>query len=188
MARRNPERPVYGFTVAAAVGAVPAARRQVVLLAQDLGLPLSDQILETVELLAGEVIANAVLYTEAPCEVSVTSAGERLRVEVTDTDASLPRVVEAGPNDESGRGLQLVKALSDAWGTRPEPPGKTTWFEIMLEPSTDGLGDNSVDAPPSPRADEAAVRRTECQARMTSPTSSGSSFVPAAPGKRRQAA
>ncbi|WP_338898570.1 hypothetical protein WBG99_25730 [Streptomyces sp. TG1A-60] len=61
MARRDPERTKYGFTVAAAVDAVPAARRQVIALAQDLGLLLSDQTLENVELLASEVIANAVL-------------------------------------------------------------------------------------------------------------------------------
>ena len=188
MARRSPERPVYGFTVAAAVDAVPAARRQVVLMAQGLGLPLSDQTLETIELLAGEVIANAVLYTEAPCEVSVTSADERLRVEVTDMNASLPRAVEAGPNDESGRGLQLVNALADAWGTRQELPGKTMWFEIMSKPSTDGLDNSSVDTPPSPRVDEAAVRRTEYQARMASPADSRPPFVSATTGKRSRAA
>ncbi|GGW95552.1 ATP-binding protein [Streptomyces chryseus] len=188
MARRSPERPTYGFTVAAAVDAVPAARRQVVSLAQDLGLPMSDQTLETVELLAGEVIANAVLYTGAPCGVSVTRADERLRVEVTDTDASLPSAVEAGPNDEGGRGLLLVNALADAWGTQPEPPGKTTWFEITPEPSNDGLVNNSADAPRSPHAGEPAVRRTECQARMASPANPRSSFVSGTAGKQHQAA
>jgi anti-sigma regulatory factor (Ser/Thr protein kinase) len=188
MARRSPERPTYGFTVAAAVDAVPAARRQVVSLAQALGLPLSDQTLETVELLASEVIANAVLYTDAPCDVSVTRADERLRVEVTDTDASLPSTVEAGPNDERGRGLLLVSALADAWGTQPEPPGKTTWFEITSEPSAEDMGDNRADAPPSPHAGDAAVRRTECDAPMALPADSRSSFGAATAGKRRQAA
>lgn len=188
MARRSSERPTHGFTVAPVVDAVPAARRQVVSLAQDLGLPLSDQTLETVELLAGEVIANAVLYTEAPCDVSVTRADERLRVEVTDTDASLPSAGEAGPNDESGRGLLLVNALADAWGTQPEPPGKTTWFEITPELSIDGSGNSSADAPPSTHAGEPAVRRTECQPRMASPVNPRSSFVPATAGKQHQAA
>lgn len=188
MARRSSERPTYGFTVAAAVDAVPAARRQVVSLARDLGLPLSDQTLETVELLAGEVIANAVLYTDAPCDVSVTRADERLRVEVTDTDASLPSTVEAGPNAESGRGLLLVNALADAWGTQPEPPGKTTWFEVMPEPSAEGTDDYRADAPPSPHVGDAAVRRTECDARMGSSADSRSSFGAATVGKQHQAA
>ncbi|MFI1953121.1 ATP-binding protein [Streptomyces xinghaiensis] len=188
MARRSSERPTYGFTVAPVVDAVPAARRQVVSLAQDLGLPMSDQTLETVELLAGEVIANAVLYTGAPCGVAVTRADERLRVEVTDADASLPSAVEAGPNDESGRGLLLVNALADAWGTQPESPGKTTWFEITSEASTNGLGNDSAEAPPSPHAGEPAVRRTECPGHMVSPANSRSSFVPGTAGKQHQAA
>ncbi|GHH93921.1 ATP-binding protein [Streptomyces capillispiralis] len=188
MARRSPERPTYGFTVAAAVDAVPAARRQVVSLARDLGLPLSDQTLETVELLAGEVIANAVLYTDAPCDVSVTRADERLRVEVTDADASLPRSVEAGPNDENGRGLLLVSALAADWGMQPEPSGKTTWFEITSEPWAEGTGDCRADEPPSPLAGDGAVRRTECDARRALSADSRSSFGAATAGKRHQAA
>ncbi|MDX2515829.1 MULTISPECIES: ATP-binding protein [Streptomyces] len=187
MARRNPERPTYGFTVAAAVEAVPAARRQVVALAKNLGLPVSDQMLETIELLASEVIANAVLYTDAPCDVAVTRTDERLRVEVTDTDPSLPSAVDAGTNDESGRGLLLVDALADAWGTQPAPTGKTTWFEITQEPSTDGER-NSADAPPSPPTAADVARRTERQARLASPANSRSSFVPTSAGRQHQAA
>jgi anti-sigma regulatory factor (Ser/Thr protein kinase) len=188
MARRDPERTKYGFTVAAAVDAVPAARRQVILLVQDLGLLLSDQTLENVELLASEVIANAVLHSEAPCDVAVTRTDERLRVEVTDADPCLPSVVEAGPNDESGRGLLLVNALADAWGTRLEPTGKTTWFEIMPEPSAEGSGSKDAEAPPSPHVGETARRRTECHARRAAPTDSRSSFVAAATEKQHQAA
>lgn len=188
MARCNPERPTYGFTVVAAVDAVPVARSQVAALAQNLGLPISDETLETVELLASEVIANAVLHSDSPCDVAVTRTDERLRVEVTDTDPSLPSVVEAGPNDESGRGLLLVEALADAWGTQPEPLGKTTWFEIRPEPSADDLGGSRADAPSSPHTSAAAVRRTDRQARTASPANSRASSVPAAAGGRHQAA
>lgn len=188
MARRDPERPKSGFTVAAAVDAVPAARRQVISLAQNLGLLLSDQALENVELLASEVIANAVLHTDAPCDVSVTRTDVRLRVEVTDTDPSLASAVEAGPDDESGRGLLLVNALADAWGTRLEPMGKTTWFEITSEPSAEDRGSDGADVPPSPHAGDAAARRAECRARTCSPAASQSSFVAATTGKQHQAA
>jgi anti-sigma regulatory factor (Ser/Thr protein kinase) len=188
MARRDPERTTYGFTVAAAVDAVPAARRQVIAFVQDLGLQLSDQTLENVELLASEVIANAVLHSDAPCDVAVTRTDERLRVEVTDADACLPSVVEAGPDDENGRGLLLVNALADTWGTRPEATGKTTWFEIASEPSAEGAGNNGADMPPSLHTDDAAVRRTECHARTRPPADSRSSFGTAGVGGRHQAA
>ncbi|MBK6012642.1 ATP-binding protein, partial [Streptomyces sp. MBT53] len=157
-------------------------------LAQNLGLPMSDEMLETVELLASEVIANAVLYSAAPCDVAVTRTDERLRVEVTDTDPSLPSAVEAGPNDESGRGLLLVDALADAWGMQPQPPGKTTWFEITPEPSADGLDNNSADAPSSPHTGASAARRNDRQGHMASPANSRASFGPAIVGERYQAA
>ncbi|MDX3583458.1 ATP-binding protein [Streptomyces europaeiscabiei] len=188
MARRDPERTKYGFTVAAAVDAVPAARRQVIVLAQDLGFLLSDQTLENVELLASEVIANAVLHSDAPCDVAVTRTDERLRVEVTDAAACLPSVVAAGPDDESGRGLLLVNALADAWGTRSEAAGKTTWFEIAPESSVERAGNKGVDVPPSPHTDDADVRRPECHARPSSSADSRLSLGAASVGKRHQAA
>ncbi|WP_442738363.1 ATP-binding protein [Streptomyces pseudogriseolus] len=185
MARSKTERPTNGFTVVAAVEAVPPARRQVAALVKSLGFPMSDETLKTVELLASEVIANAVLHSAAPCDVAVTRTDGRLRVEVTDTNPSLPSVVEAGPSDVSGRGLLLVDALADAWGTQPEPWGKTTWFEITPDSSIDGLGNESAD---SPSSSATAVRRTDHEARMASSAESRAPFVSAPGGKRHQAA
>ncbi|MGW7258534.1 phosphotransferase [Streptomyces sp. NPDC054834] len=59
-----------------------------------MGLSMSIEALEAVELLASEVIVNAVLHTDAPCDVAVTRTDERLRVEVTDIAPSLPTPVE----------------------------------------------------------------------------------------------
>lgn len=39
--------------------------------------------------------------------------------------------------EEDGRGLLLVEALADAWGTRPTASGKTVWFTLLLTPSAD---------------------------------------------------
>jgi len=143
MPRRDPQHPTYEFTVPATVEAVPAARRHVVTLARRLGLILSDDLLNTIELLASEVIANAVLYSDATCDVSVTRNLRGVRVEVTDTHPSLPTVSEAGPDDESGRGLLLVDTLADAWGTEPNSPGKTTWFELRAQTSLNCPNNNS---------------------------------------------
>ncbi|MEV7392853.1 MULTISPECIES: ATP-binding protein [unclassified Streptomyces] len=186
MARSNPERPTKGFTVAAAADAVPPARRQVVALAQSLGAPLRNDTLETVELLASELIANAVLHSGGPCDIVVTRTAERLRVEVTDTDPALPSAVAADLNDESGRGLLLIDALADAWGAKPEPEGKTTWFEIRLEDSHEGLGDNLSETPSSPHA--VAVRRGDQQGSATRPLRSPTSSISVTTGKRHQAA
>lgn len=126
----------YGFRVPALVEAVPSARRRVRSVAQGLDLALGDDTLATIELLAGEVIANAVTHTRGSCAVSVRWTGTRLRIEVSDPDMTGVRLRPraADPDDESGRGLFLVATLADAWGTVPEPAGKTTWFEISPAP------------------------------------------------------
>ncbi|WTW93967.1 ATP-binding protein [Streptomycetaceae bacterium NBC_01309] len=58
-----------------------------------------------------------------------------LRVEVTDTRGvhALPEHPSPPhPDHESGRGLLLVDALADRWGTDPHPPtGKTVWAELL---------------------------------------------------------
>ncbi|WP_390899072.1 ATP-binding protein [Streptomyces cynarae] len=172
--------------VSAAADAVPPARRQVVELARTLDASLQDEALETVELLASEVIANAVLHSASPCEVVVTRTAKRLRVEVTDTEPTMPSAVAAGPNDESGRGLLLVGALADAWGMQPKPDGKTTWFEIGLESPHERIGDGSTEAPSSPHV--AAVRRDDHQGCLAPPVKSRTSSVPAVIGEGHQAA
>lgn len=51
-------------------------------------------------------------------------------VEVFDSDLRLPRLRNAGENDEGGRGLYLVDQLTNRWGSRPTKDGKAVWFEI----------------------------------------------------------
>ncbi|MGX4688725.1 ATP-binding protein [Streptomyces sp. JNUCC 63] len=62
--------------------------------------------------------------------IAVTDArGERLPSPVTD--------LATPPDDESGRGLLIVTALADRWGTEPYPPsGKTVWAEVSHRPSS----------------------------------------------------
>ncbi|XMA40480.1 hypothetical protein O1157_30225 [Streptomyces albogriseolus] len=42
------------------------------------------------------------------------------------------------PDDASGRGLLIVTALADRWGSEPYPPsGTTVWAEVSDRPSSD---------------------------------------------------
>ncbi len=56
----------------------------------------------------------------------------RVRAEVWDSVPRMPAVRQAGPDEEGGRGLALVEALSDRWGwtTAPGWPGKVVWAEL----------------------------------------------------------
>jgi hypothetical protein len=55
-----------------------------------------------------------------------------LRVEVSDPLPEWPTTRLAGPDDEGGRGLQLVARSARRWGTRVGGTGKTVWFELAL--------------------------------------------------------
>ncbi|MFJ6694795.1 ATP-binding protein [Streptomyces sp. NPDC091272] len=88
---------------------------------------------DVAELLASELVTNALIHTESDAELHVTLAGSTLRVEVHDHLSRLPEPVAAGGDeDTNGRGLLLVQALADAWGVRVQGhgPGKVVWFEL----------------------------------------------------------
>lgn len=95
-------------------------------------------IADTVELLATEIVTNALQHTGGGAVLTATlSPGptRRLRVEVHDTlGRRTPPRPPGGtrPADDatSGRGLLLVEALADTWGIQARGTGKTVWFEL----------------------------------------------------------
>ncbi|MGW2868810.1 ATP-binding protein [Kitasatospora sp. NPDC001225] len=111
--------------------AVPPARRLVMDIVRFWDVPLSGEALQELELCASEVIANAMEHSKARCTVTVRRAGERLRVEVADSNPAFERG-GADPEATSGRGLILVEALAHAWGWHPvEGVGKVVWFDFL---------------------------------------------------------
>jgi hypothetical protein len=58
-------------------------------------------------------------------------------LEVSDQASFLPRRLRSGLEDEHGRGLLLVTRLSERWGVRPTPTGKSVWCVL-------GLGSRTV--------------------------------------------
>ncbi|MEW2049680.1 SpoIIE family protein phosphatase [Streptomyces sp. NPDC005476] len=90
---------------------------------------------DEVELVADELITNALMHTEGAAIVTLrvlTGTGHRLRVEVEDTSSALPRRREAGESGVSGRGLLLVDRLADAWGVEARGGGKCVWCEFVM--------------------------------------------------------
>jgi two-component sensor histidine kinase len=84
---------------------------------------------DTVALLVSELATNARAHGATSFEVRAVFE-DRVRVEVSDDGPGWPRVVHAGPEDEAGRGLQIVEGLSERWGAEPLENGKRVWFEI----------------------------------------------------------
>ncbi len=117
------------------------------------------------ELALSEVVTNGVLHAHTELVVRVTVLEDAVQVEVSDANPSLPvqrrsRSAEA----TTGRGLELVAALTQECGVRPEPHGKVVWFRVgeqpeAEEPSVDDLlaswdADSAWEALDVPAADD----------------------------------
>ncbi|MFD5279755.1 ATP-binding protein [Streptomyces rubrogriseus] len=96
------------------------------------------RLVDVAELLAAELIGNAVLHTKGPAALRVRwSPPGTLRIGAWDADPGPPDVPARLANvtdSESGRGLALVRACSDLWGWQPLSRfgnrGKYVWCEL----------------------------------------------------------
>lgn len=114
------------------------SRARALLAEQARAWKVPDEPAATAVLLLSELMTNAVRHARVPVGREIVTrcvlGGDLFRVEVIDANAAPPCPRAAGPDDESGRGLALVEALSDAWGANPRPYGigKTVWFELIV--------------------------------------------------------
>ncbi|WP_327406856.1 SpoIIE family protein phosphatase [Streptomyces sp. NBC_01288] len=90
-----------------------------------------EDLTPTTELLASELVGNVVRHAKGPVSLRLLHGAE-LICEVFDGSLTMPRIRRATETDEGGRGLQLVTALSQRWGTRYTPTGKCIWTEQTL--------------------------------------------------------
>ena len=91
---------------------------------------------DTTELLATELVTNAITYASRPIELRLLRT-HTLLCEVRDDDHCLPILLEADDLDENGRGLFLVSRLAQRWGASRTTNGKVVWFELApCEPPT----------------------------------------------------
>ncbi|MEU1778515.1 SpoIIE family protein phosphatase [Streptomyces abikoensis] len=91
-----------------------------------------DEATATAEILAGEVVGNAVRHARTGRVGLRLVRTDVLLCEVTDDDHTLPALMGTGEEDEYGRGLRVVSALAREWGASHSGRGKTVWFEMPL--------------------------------------------------------
>ncbi|MEW2396644.1 SpoIIE family protein phosphatase [Streptomyces sp. NPDC046862] len=103
-----------------------------------------DDLTPTTELLASELVGNVVRHAKGPVSLRLLH-GPELICEVFDGSLTMPRIRRATDTDEGGRGLQLITALSQRWGTRYTAKGKCIWTEQALH-GPDSREDRPADA------------------------------------------
>lgn len=97
-------------------------------------------------LVVSELVTNALVHTRGEVRLDITLAGDRLRVAVSDSSPRTPVKAASGDWEATGgRGILLVEAVSEAWGSVPLSGGKQVWGEIALAPSEDGTGKDGQD-------------------------------------------
>ncbi|GGW11035.1 hypothetical protein GCM10018980_49160 [Streptomyces capoamus] len=86
----------------------------------------------TTELVVSELVTNAIRYGAHPIRLRLIHDEATLICEVSDTSPTAPHLRRAKTYDEGGRGLLLVAQLTQRWGSRHHPQGKTIWAELPL--------------------------------------------------------
>ena len=100
------------------------------------------ELIDAAVLLVSELVTNAVHASAAAAgssgsadpgrvELAVARTRDTVRIEVSDSaHGSLPAPSDPSADDESGRGLQVITALTRQWGCRSVQRGKVVWCEL----------------------------------------------------------
>jgi anti-sigma regulatory factor (Ser/Thr protein kinase) len=91
---------------------------------------------EDVALVVNELVANAVLHGQGPITLSLAHCGNAVRIEVLDDSAALPKQPPPSDTRLGGRGLAIVSAIADDWGSaHTGEGGKSVWAEVSVKAS-----------------------------------------------------
>ncbi|WP_328428143.1 ATP-binding protein [Streptomyces sp. NBC_00443] len=108
------------------------------------GIPFGSDLSDTAALVVAELASNAVLHARVPGRdfaLRLEHRTDALRLEVADARGDRPLTAQphatgatgATTDQDHGRGLVIVDALSSRWGVADRRgPGKVVWVEIDL--------------------------------------------------------
>jgi anti-sigma regulatory factor (Ser/Thr protein kinase) len=89
-----------------------------------------EETVQDVLLVVTELVDNVVQHTDGGGELTVECDGDAVRVDVHDRSRSFPRLQRPDLKRPGGRGLMLVAALAQTWGSRPTADGKVVWARL----------------------------------------------------------
>ena len=114
------------------------ARRWITQLCHEWGC---EELSDIASLMVTELVTNVYLHAGTDCVIQAAYAPPTLSVAVRDEDGTEVWPGPASDTEENGRGLAIVAALSDAWGTRRNGGTKEVWFDLSATDlnATDGV-------------------------------------------------
>ncbi len=87
-------------------------------------------IAESAALITSELASNSVRHTGQPYLVGLEDLGNGVRLSVEDHVAAPPVPRPAADDALDGRGMHIVEALADSWGTQLHGDGKIVWCTL----------------------------------------------------------
>ncbi|MFY1672190.1 ATP-binding protein [Plantactinospora sp. WMMB334] len=104
------------------------------------------EIADDAQLVASELVANAVEHAGTEIDLTLCHHGQRLRIAVADRHPgvpALPRRDPAGISDDPhqplavrGRGLAMVTRSANSWGVLHGSDGKIVWASLAAQPAS----------------------------------------------------
>ncbi|MEV8593391.1 ATP-binding protein [Streptomyces sp. NPDC052013] len=93
--------------------------------------PTSGAQVEDAELVVSELVTNAVRYGGGDCRLRVAVSDRQVCIEVSDGSPALPRIRPSTAQDESGRGLAMVRQLAQRVDVTPTAGGGKTVRAVL---------------------------------------------------------
>jgi anti-sigma regulatory factor (Ser/Thr protein kinase) len=94
------------------------------------------EVVQDVLLVITELVDNVVQHTDGGGELHMARDDGAVQVEVHDHSRSFPQLQRPDQRRAGGRGLLLVAAIANKWGSRPTATGKVVWAHVTTQPTT----------------------------------------------------
>ncbi|WP_173019458.1 ATP-binding protein [Streptomyces alkaliphilus] len=138
--------PTFAWEITARAAEVGEWRERVAVVVRGLGGDA--EAVSVARLGTSELLTNVIRHVGDPwCRLEVVGWRRETRVRVFDRGREVPAIAAPDEDAEGGRGLVLLRALTDRLGYTCTPDGKWVWFEVPLTargvrdaPGTPGSG------------------------------------------------
>ncbi|WP_424215898.1 ATP-binding protein (plasmid) [Streptomyces sp. BI20] len=102
------------------------------------GATVSEEVVDTVELVVSELVTNARKYAPGPYLLSLELGDRAVEVTVWDSEPALPTLVEADPLRVGRHGLEIIRAVCRSLEMRRVPVGKRIRAVVASFDAPDG--------------------------------------------------